>query len=408
MGDHKADKLLNFSLLLFAASCILSITAAEGALVLMLLAILWKAFTSPEGFAQPLRELHANPLVFPLALYLVSYIFSSIFSLDQARSFSRLDTELIKAASALLLFSAVARCGREKAAFWFLAGAAAAALLGVGQFAKGLLQVSQGEQIRAHGTMIAVSYAETMGIALALAGALVSGSAGRLRKLYISLFFLVSLAFAATLSRGPALGLMLTITLLFFIQKDSRKFMLGALAVLLLTFAASASLNKVSRDRMTSAASFLSKDKSSAKLDTAAGKRLTMWKAGIDIFRDYPLTGTGPYGLRRVFNYYHHQPIDGKIDYPDLHNLYLQRAADSGVPGLLALLLLFGVILKSTVSSFLKFRDPFSLWGLAGFAGFAVMMLTDSSFDLPRLAFCVYLMAIIAGPAGRQIEKPRA
>ena len=401
MENHKADRLLNFSLLLFAASCLLSISASQAALGLMLAAILWKAFTSPEGFGQPLKELHANPLVFPVVLYLVPYIFSSIFSLDPKLSFSRLDTELIKALSAILLFSAVARAGREKAAGYFLAGASASALLGIWQFASGLLKPLSGELPRAWGTMHTVSYGEVTGLALVLAAALLGPAQGRARKLYAAAFLVLALGFSASLSRGPALGLFLALAILFIAQKSSRKYVLIGMALVVLAFGSAAALNKANRAKLASVTSFLAKDQPAEKMDYAANVRVTMWRAGVKIFKDYPLTGTGPYSLRRVFNYYHKLPVDGVINFPDVHNLYLQRAADSGLPGLLALLLLFWAILKSSAAAFFKHRDPYSLWGLAAFAGFLAMMVTDSSFDLPRTAFVVYLLAALAGPAGR-------
>lgn len=394
MGDHKADRLLNFSLLLFAATCILSITLAEAALVLMLAAILWKAFTSPEGFRQPLAELHANPLVFPLAVYLISYIFSSIFSLDPARSWSRLDTEVIKALSAVLVFSAVSRSGREKAALWFIAGASAAALLGIYQFTSSLP--------RAYGTMHAVTYAQVIGLALVLAGALIPGAAGKKRTWLLSAFFVLAMAFGASLSRGPLLGLLLSFGALFMFQKGSRKFLAYGLAVIMVYFGSSAMLNLNERNKVAAVTSYVSGGKMSEQKDYASSVRLTMWKAGLAMFKDFPLTGTGPYALRKVFARYHGRPADGKIDFPDVHNLYLQRAADTGLPGLLALLLLFGAILKASAVSFFRHRDIYGLWGLTAFAGFMLMMATDSSFDLPRVAFCVYLLAALAAPAQKK------
>lgn len=405
MSDHKADRLLNFSLLLFAATCILSITLAEAALGLMLIAILWKAFTSPEGFRQPLAELHANPLVFPLAIYLVAYIFSSIFSLDPARSWSRLDTEIIKALSAVLVFSAVTRSGREKAALCFVAGATASALIGLWQFGVGLATITQGAQIRAHGTMIAVTYAEVTGLALILALLIIPALKGLVRKFLVAAFVILAAGFAASLSRGPVLGLLPALGLLFLLKTDSRRYVLAAAAIIFLVFSGSALLNENSRSRMTSAVSYISDAKpaeKAEKLDYAANARITEWKAGAAIFREFPLTGTGPYSLRKTFNRYHHTPIDGVIDYPDVHNIYLQRAADSGIPGLIALLILFGAILKSSISWYLRSRDLYSLWGMAAFSGFAVMMVTDSSLDLPRVSFCVYLLAALSGPAGRE------
>lgn len=405
MGGHKADKLLNFSLLLFAATCILSITLAEAALVLMLAAILWKAFTSPEGFRQPLAELHANPLAFPLAVYLLIYMFSSIFSVDPARSWSRLDTEVIKALSAVLVFSAVSRSGREKAALWFIAGASVSALIGLWQFGVGLLSVAVGEQVRAHGTMIAVTYAEVTALALVLNIAILPSLRGTGRKLAIAGFILLSAGFAASLSRGPALGILVSFAALFIFQKRARPLTLAALAVMLVTFAVSASLNKVSRDRMTSAAAYLDRSGSAVQLDTAAAGRVRMWRTGVEIFRDYPLTGTGPYALGKVFSRYNQRPVDGVINYTDVHNLYLQRAADTGLPGLLALLLLFWSVFAAAAAAFRRHGDAISLWGVAAFLGFAAMMATDSSFDLPRVSFCVYLLAALAGPAALPPQK---
>jgi len=402
LDGQNADKLLNFGLLLFSASCILSITFAEAALILMLAAIIWKAAAAPKGLEQFTDEFHANPLVFPLTLYLVSYIFSSIFSLDQQHSFSRLYTETIKAASALLTFSAVSRNGRDKTAIFFLAGASAAALLGVGQFAAGLLHPAQNGLLRAYGTMHTVSYAEIMAISMLLAGTLINDAGNRYRKLYIATFFVITLGFICSFSRGPTLGLLFGLALVFILRQRSRKFMLIAVCILFIGFSASAVFNKTNRTRITFVTTYLSKKQSISKLDVSAGVRLSMWKAGMAMVRDYPLTGTGPYSVRKVFNYYHHLPVDGIMDFADVHNLYLQRAADSGLPGLMALLFLFGVILKTAISSFKKFSDPFSLWGTAAFCAFILMMCTDSSFDLPRTTFCVYLMAAIAGPAGRQ------
>lgn len=402
MGEHKADKLLRYSLFLFAATCILSITLAEAALVLMLIAILWKALTSPEGFREPLAELHANPLVFPLAVYLLVYIFSSIFSLDPRLSFSRLDTEAIKALSAVLLFSAVSRSGREKAANWFLAGASASALLGLWQFLSGLMRPFSAELPRAYGTMHAVSHAELMALAAVLAAALAAAAAGRARKFYSAAFLAVTLGFCAGLARGPALGLLLALAVLYALQKSSHRLALAGLALVVLSFGASAVFNKANRDRLVSVSNYVSAGQPASRLDYAANVRVTMWKAGVEIFRDYPLTGTGPYSLRRVFNQYHKRPVDGIINFTDLHNLYLQRAADMGAPGLLALLLLFGALARAALRTFLRRRDAYASWGLAAFAGFLVMMATDSSFDLPRTAFCVYLLAALAGPAGRE------
>ncbi len=397
--ENKADTLLGFGLLVFAASCILSITGAEFSLALMLAAIIWKAASSRRGLAQAAAEFHANALVFPLALYLLSYIFSSIFSMDSAHSFTRLFTEAIKASSALLLFSAVSRKGPEKAAFWFTTGAAAAALMGVAQFAASLLHQAGG-LVRAHGTTHPVTYAEVMALAMLLPLLLAQTTQGRLRKFYAAAFLTIGAGFACSLSRGPAIGLLFSLAIIFSARRDVRKLILTGLALVFIIFAGSAALSESYRARITSMAG-------SPRQDYTANVRLTMWKAGAAIARDYPLTGTGTYALHKVFNYYHHLPVDGKIDFSDVHNLYIQRTADSGIPGLLALLFLFAMLLRGAYLNFRKTAGPLALWGLAGFAGFMVMMVTDSSFDLPRTSFLIYFMyALSCLPVKPQIPLP--
>ncbi len=390
MDKALPDRTLRAGLYFFAAACLLSITLSEAAILLMAAAVVWKTFASPEGFRRTASELNQNPLVFPLTVYLVSYVFSSIFSLDPHLSFSRLNTELMKVLAALTLFHAVSNGSRQKAVRWFLAGAAAAGLMGVWQLTSSLLRSSGTSLVRAYGAMHAVSYGEVMALAAVMAVLAATAARGRARGLLQALLACIFAGFCASLSRGPALGLILSLGVVFALIREARKTVLVLFSVLLLAFAATAVQNKASRERVTD-----------IKKDYTVNVRFSMWHSGLRIFRDYPLTGTGPYALRRVFNYYHHQPVDNKIDFQDVHDLYLQHLAESGLPGLFALLLLLYALLRSSAKSFLEYRDVYSAWGLAALAGFLVMMITDSSFDLPLTAFLVYFIAAVSGKAGR-------
>ncbi len=390
MDKALPNRTLRAGLYFFAATCLLSITLSEAAILLMAAAVAWKTLASPQGFRQTASELNRNPLVFPLTVYLVSYIFSSIFSLDPHLSFSRLSTELMKVLAALVLFHAVSNASRQKAVYWFLSGAAAAGLMGVWQLASPLLRSSGTSIVRAYGVMHAVSYGEVMAMAAVMAILASTAAEGRPRRLLQALLACIFAGFCASLSRGPALGLILSLGIIFVLTRETRKTVIVLFSVLLLAFAATAAQNKASRERVMD-----------MKKDYTVNVRFSMWHSGLHIFKDYPLTGTGPYALRRVFNYYHHQPVDNKIDFQDVHDLYLQHLAESGLPGLFALLLLLYALLRSPAKSFMRHRDVYSAWGLAALAGFLVMMITDSSFDLPLTAFFVYFIAAVSGNAGR-------
>ena len=79
--------------------------------------------------------------------------------------------------------------------------------------------------------------------------------------------------------------------------------------------------------------------------------RLTLWRGGLRVFAEYPLgvgVGNAVPMLRRILG----------VDVPEdnLHNIYLQHAVETGLPGLLALLVFAAMVGRRLVTS--RFRDP--------------------------------------------------
>lgn len=73
---------------------------------------------------------------------------------------------------------------------------------------------------------------------------------------------------------------------------------------------------------------------------TSAGERLYMWKAGMDIVKDNPLTGIGTGALEKVYpDYRYPEAVEKNAGH--VHNTFLQVAVISGIPGLGLLLFLF-------------------------------------------------------------------
>jgi O-antigen ligase len=78
--------------------------------------------------------------------------------------------------------------------------------------------------------------------------------------------------------------------------------------------------------------------------------RLTLWEGGLHVFAEYPLgvgVGNAVPMLRRVLG----------VDVPEdnLHNIYLQHAVETGVPGLVALLIFAAMMAWRTIAT--RFRD---------------------------------------------------
>jgi O-antigen ligase len=79
--------------------------------------------------------------------------------------------------------------------------------------------------------------------------------------------------------------------------------------------------------------------------------RLTLWRGGLRVFAEYPFgvgIGNAVPMLRRVLG----------VDVPEdnLHNIYLQHAVETGLPGLLALLVFAAMVGRRLLAS--RFRDP--------------------------------------------------
>jgi len=101
--------------------------------------------------------------------------------------------------------------------------------------------------------------------------------------------------------------------------------------------------------------------------------RAVLWRGGVRVFEENPLgvgAGNAVPMLRRVLG----------VDVPEdnLHNIYLQHAVESGIPGLAALLVFTAMIARRVVRS--RFRDQLLLFvaaylvaGLIQFTGVDVM-----------------------------------
>lgn len=87
-----------------------------------------------------------------------------------------------------------------------------------------------------------------------------------------------------------------------------------------------------------------------SQLDKSSAMRLNLWRGGVEMVRQNPLTGVGLYRFGRVVGHYAPQEI-GPDEPRDAHNTYILMAAELGLPGLIALVTTFMWIGAAAVSS---------------------------------------------------------
>jgi len=174
-----------------------------------------------------------------------------------------------------------------------------------------------------------------------------------LKAVYLSTFPIFFLGVALTLSRTGLIMLVLALLLVWFrLARERRFFVIGStLAVLCLV---SVFLPDVFWHRADTIVPAIERQQ-----DTF-GLRVRIWKVGLEMVRDHPITGVGAGNFLLAFGRYAH----GRFLWRHLspHNTFVGMAAETGLVGLslLVLVLLFGMTTA---------RGAMRLGGLAGNAG---------------------------------------
>ena len=359
------------ALVLLALALPLSIALVNVALVLLTLAAI------SDGSWR--RRRWKNPVSDAFVLYFAVGVFVSIFGYDFTNSVGDWHKDFHKIwASALL--SAMLPAEKTRALSRALAaGFSIACLIGLGQtfwhFALGA------GFYRAHAFVFPVVFGDMTALA-ALGGFAFWFSnefkSERGRRALLGLIALVLSALLLSGTRGAVLGLIAGLAALLGAQgTPSRKLL---------------ELRKAPPELIAAAAvllvlvlSFFLREES---LTAAAGAGVSsvsvhkeLWIVGLKIFRAHPILGVGPVNYREVFPLYHKGPLGGLATWSVAHDMYIEAAAERGLFGFSALLLVLGALL---ISSWLKAREtrsPISLWAFSAVAAFLVMNLTETAFQ---------------------------
>jgi O-antigen ligase len=119
--------------------------------------------------------------------------------------------------------------------------------------------------------------------------------------------------------------------------------------------------------------------------------RFYMYKTGINIFKDYPLTGVGADNLEKVYDKY--KPVEAKLSNPHLHNNFLQELAERGIFAVLSLLTAFVsifILLVNKIKNSIDFEKIVATGALFAFIGFLVAGLFEYNFGDTEIKFMLF------------------
>jgi O-antigen ligase len=121
---------------------------------------------------------------------------------------------------------------------------------------------------------------------------------------------------------------------------------------------------------------------------------LILWRDAADLMKEHPLTGVGPRRFRAES-----QIAIADPDTTETHNEFLQQGAETGIPGLVLLLALFGWVFAGAVRA----ATPAAAVGAASVAILGIHSNVDYVMHFPVV---VIAAALIAGVATRKTRPP--
>jgi O-antigen ligase len=206
------------------------------------------------------------------------------------------------------------------------------------------------------------------------------------RKLIIKAFYFVSTALMMigliiTYSRGCYIGILVAAAV-FLVLLDKRFIILGILGLCCLPFV----LPQTIINRFMSIGNMS---------DSSTSYRVYIWLGTIAMLKDYWLSGVGP-GQKAYSKVYPYYGFNG-ISAPHAHNTFLQVMCDTGIAGIIMLILCIYKFFKELFISYMNQTDKrakiYTISFISSVMGFLVQSLFDYTFYNYRvlLMFVIYL-----------------
>lgn len=191
-----------------------------------------------------------------------------------------------------------------------------------------------------------------------------------------------ALAVLGTLSRGALVGLLVMVVFAL----AARQIPWRAVALLLVVVVTAGSLAVSVRPELLSSSSF----ESSAVADEGVSERLDLWQAAAEMALDSPLVGHGPGSFAAEHDRYL-PPQSAEVPHrPDVaSNTYVEIAAESGLLGLAAFLLVLAAGFSGAWAWWRRTRAPVAAGLTSSLVGTAVAAtFVTAQFSLPLWLLC--------------------
>jgi putative inorganic carbon (HCO3(-)) transporter len=370
------DRIIDVAIVVFLICSVVSITAAQAAILVAQAAWLVKLVRAPND-----RVLHF-PLLLPMATFYLASVLASATAMDPWLSFKDL-RNIFEPVFFFLLVNHLS--GDERATTFSYILIAAATLMAV----YGLTQsMAEGAAFRVHGTMsIYMTFAGILMLsALVVMAQLLFFPRGRWIWGLVGSLALLIAALVMTHTRGAWIGFAAGGALILGCRQKRLLLALPVVAVAIFLAAPEAV-----RVRIRSIID---------PQDVTARERLYMWGSGVQIVRDHPWTGVGINGVKGVYQAYKH-PNAVRDQRAHLHSNLFQIAAERGLIGVACWLWIWVAFYRQAWIIFrgLKPGTPRAsalvVGSLASITGFHVAGLFEFTFGDSEVIMLVYfLMAL--------------
>jgi O-antigen ligase len=373
LSPQVLDRIIDMAIVVFLMCSVVSITAAQAAILMAQAAWLVKLVCFPTS--QALRW----PLLLPISAFYLASVLASATATDPWLSFEDL-RDVFEPVFFFLLVNHIKDAQRATTFSSILIVAAAV------MAAYGLTQsIAAGASFRVHGTMsIYMTFAGILMLSsLVVMAQLVFVPRGRWFWGLVGALMLMVAALVMTHTRGAWMGFAAGGALLMGCRQKRLLLALPVVAVVIFL----ASPDPV-RARIRSIVD---------PQDVTARERLYMWGSGIQIIRDHPWTGVGINGVKGVYQAYKH-PDAIREQRGHLHNNLLQIAAERGLIGVTCWLWIWVAFYRQAWKIF-RGLAPHNLRGLAlvvgslaGVTGFQVAGLFEFTFGDAEVIILVYVL----------------
>ena len=369
-------------------ACALPLSTSAVSVLSLCILLLWVV----EGkFGQKWRVITANPVVVAVLAYLVVLAVGLLWSPDVKAGLLVLQARW-KIALLPVFLTAIDSSRRSFYVWGFLIGIVAAMIMTYLAWF-GLLHYSDVSQQHLTHNTFHVVYNPLLAFAIYLVmHEAVWARAGKGFRLGLALLAVI-MTFNMFITEGRAGQLVFFVLLALFILQVLAKNRVKAVAAVCLLvplmFYGGYRLSPVFHQRVNTARHEIARFHTDP--NTSVGQRLRFWCNSWQIIRQHPLLGVGTGGFQASYADINHKLSPTCVATDNPHNQYVLVAAMVGIPGIIALLMIFAVMFRQAWVShdhWRRVRFAFPLF-------FLTIMLTESYLKVYETGFFFSLFAAV-------------